>query len=101
MCMFAKMVACSGGFRTAHELSRKVVRLFKLASEQLSKQRHYDFGLRALKSVVALAWELARAHPMQAEDEVLVRALLDANAPKLVANDLELFHGIVHVRSAT
>ena len=34
--------------------------LYKLAAGQLSKQSHYDFGLRALKAVLVMAGELKR-----------------------------------------
>ena len=37
--------------------------LYKLAAGQLSKQSHYDFGLRALKAVLVMAGELKRGSP--------------------------------------
>lgn len=44
-------------------LAKKMTVLYKLAKEQLSKQYHYDFGLRALKSVLVMAGELKRGAP--------------------------------------
>uniref|UniRef100_A0A8C5JYE8 Dynein, axonemal, heavy chain 10 n=1 Tax=Jaculus jaculus TaxID=51337 RepID=A0A8C5JYE8_JACJA len=50
----------SEGFLGAKTLAKKMTVLYKLAREQLSKQHHYDFGLRALKSVLVMAGELKR-----------------------------------------
>jgi dynein heavy chain len=44
-------------------LAKKMTVLYKLAQGQLSKQYHYDFGLRALKAVLVMAGELKRGSP--------------------------------------
>ena len=69
--------------------------LYKLARDQLSKQLHYDFGLRAIKSVLVTAGSLRRSAANEAEHEVLMRSLRDANVPKLVAQDMPLFLGLL------
>ena len=48
-------------FKMIKMLAKKMTVLYKLAKEQLSKQFHYDFGLRALKSVLVMAGELKRS----------------------------------------
>ena len=53
----------SEGFLNAKVLAKKMSVLYNLAREQLSKQSHYDFGLRALKSVLVIAGELKRNAP--------------------------------------
>uniref|UniRef100_K7FM63 Dynein axonemal heavy chain 10 n=1 Tax=Pelodiscus sinensis TaxID=13735 RepID=K7FM63_PELSI len=76
-------------------LAKKMTVLYKLAREQLSKQHHYDFGLRALKSVLVMAGELKRGSPDLHEDVVLMRALRDMNLPKFVFEDVPLFLGLI------
>ncbi|XP_074916070.1 dynein axonemal heavy chain 10 [Chelonoidis abingdonii] len=85
----------SEGFLLAKVLAKKMTVLYKLAREQLSKQHHYDFGLRALKSVLVMAGELKRGSPDLNEDVVLMRALRDMNLPKFVFEDVPLFLGLI------
>ena len=58
-------------FYISQVLAKKMTVLYKLASEQLSKQYHYDFGLRALKSVLVMAGELKRGSPDLQEVRVI------------------------------
>ncbi|XP_013358995.1 PREDICTED: dynein heavy chain 10, axonemal isoform X2 [Chinchilla lanigera] len=85
----------SEGFLGAKSLAKKMTVLYKLAREQLSKQHHYDFGLRALKSVLVMAGELKRGSSELREDVVLMRALRDMNLPKFIFEDVPLFLGLI------
>eukprot|EP00210_Caulerpa_lentillifera_P005286 g5050.t1 len=86
----------SEGFDGAKMLAKKMTVLYKLAREQLSKQYHYDFGLRALKSVLTMAGTLKRESKNMGEDLVLMRALRDMNLPKFVYDDVSLFLGLIN-----
>lgn len=77
-------------------LAKKMTVLYKLSKEQLSKQYHYDFGLRALKSVLVMAGGLKRQYSEMPEDLVLMRALRDSNMPKFVFEDVPLFKGLIN-----
>ena len=75
-------------------LARKVNTLYNLAVQQLSKQDHYDFGLRALVSVLKYGGRKKRGNPEMADEEVLLLAMKDMNIAKLTADDTPLFNGI-------
>nr|XP_034180267.1 dynein heavy chain 10, axonemal [Osmia lignaria] len=85
----------SSGFLTAKVLAKKMTVLYNLAREQLSKQNHYDFGLRALKSVLNMAGQLKRTSGELPENVVLMRALRDMNLPKFIYDDVPLFLGLI------
>ncbi|CAH1962386.1 unnamed protein product [Acanthoscelides obtectus] len=93
--LIAEVILYSEGFESSKILSRKMVQMYKLCSEQLSQQDHYDFGMRAVKSVLVMAGSLKRANPDKSEDVVLISALRDSNLPKFLADDAILFQGIL------
>lgn len=89
--LIAEVVLYSEGFESSKVLAHKMVQMYKLCSEQLSQQDHYDFGMRAVKSVLVMAGALKRANPDKSENVVLICALRDSNLPKFLAEDAVLF----------
>jgi dynein heavy chain len=83
------------GFIDAPGLARKFNTLYKLCKDLLSAQKHYDWGLRAIKSVLVVAGSFKRAEPDTAEAAILMRALRDFNLPKIAAEDLGIFGGLL------
>lgn len=88
------------GFKSAERLASKVVPLFELCKEQLSPQVHYDFGLRALKSVLLNAGLLKRrlvaqhGKPTESdswEQGILIRSVNETVIPKLVCTAWNLY----------
>ena len=107
--MIAQVTLYSQGYKTAERLSSKMVSLFELCSSQLSSQSHYDFGLRALKSVLVNAGNLKRKEDKereitkkdanmpieQWEQNILLRSVCNTLIPKLVSEDITLFNSLL------
>lgn len=60
--LIAEVMLFSEGFQTAKDLGRKLVALYNMARELLSPQQHYDWGLRALKTILRGAGHLLSKH---------------------------------------
>nr|XP_020748715.1 dynein heavy chain 11, axonemal isoform X1 [Odocoileus virginianus texanus] len=93
--LICEILLVAEGFVDARSLARKFITLYTLCQELLSKQDHYDWGLRAIKSVLVVAGSLKRGDKNRPEDQVLMRALRDFNMPKIVTDDTSVFLGLI------
>uniref|UniRef100_H2YVP8 AAA+ ATPase domain-containing protein n=1 Tax=Ciona savignyi TaxID=51511 RepID=H2YVP8_CIOSA len=96
--LITEIILFSEGFQEAKLFSRKIVNLYDLASKQLSQQDHYDFGMRAIKSVLVMAGQKKQSYisSSDAQDRnILIHSLRNANLPRFLAEDAPLFNNIM------
>ena len=104
--LIAQVMLYSQGIVNAEQLAPKVVDLFLLCEERMTKQRHYDFGLRALKTLLVSAGALKREaiegkgeldkNTLALEEQkALIVGACNNILPKLIAEDIVVFTEIL------
>lgn len=94
--LIAEILLFSEGFQTARALSKKMVSIMELSQQQLSKQDHYDYGLRSFIIPIARAsGSLKRSDPEATEELLMYKTMRDLIMPKLVYADLPLFQALL------
>ena len=87
----------SEGFSSAKPIAAKFITLYTLSRDLLSKQKHYDWGLRAIKSLLRQAGGLKRLEANKSKNEfyIIMKALFDFNKAKIVPDDLIIFERLL------
>lgn len=89
--LIQRVKLCSVGYEKFDMLSQKFYNLYTTSKEQLSAQKHYDWGLRNILAVLRTAGATKRENISAAEDFLLYRTLREMNLSKMVAQDVPLF----------
>lgn len=94
--LIAEIRLYSFGYSDAKRIGTKATMALKLSSEQLSPQKHYDFGMRGLNALLVAGGMGKRTYgDSYPEDVIALRSFTDVNLPKFTTADLPLFRGII------
>lgn len=92
--LIAETILSSHGFEDSKGAAQILFRLFSKFVQNLSKQTHYDFGLRALKNVLNLCGAQKRKTAIN-EAAILINSLKTIISPKLTGEDNNEFEALI------
>lgn len=106
--LIARVIFYTQGFSHAINLASKLVPFFDMCQERMATQSHYDFGLRALKSVLTTCGTLKRLDLKDRlanssldlntwETQTALQGLRESIAPRLVGSDMSILDEISQV----
>lgn len=84
------------GFSDSKTISKKLVEFFEQLKSKTTKQIHYDFGLRALKSVLRNVSSKVRSSHEVPDEFHLLQSVCQMVSPKLVDEDELLFRKLLN-----
>ena len=100
--LIAEVSLVTEGFTESKDLASKIVSLFRLSKQLLSPQRHYDWGLRALKAVLNSGGRLIQSYKVngtpvttELEFEILIKAVRVNTLSKLTFSDTIKFLALI------
>ncbi|KAL3266579.1 hypothetical protein HHI36_010743 [Cryptolaemus montrouzieri] len=102
--LIAKSLLLCEGYQNADIIGQKLIEVFHLASKLLSKQQHYDWGLRAIKTVLTGCGRTKRIYSKKSsksnldsstEMSIVMNVLRSDTMCKLTFSDSIKFNNIV------
>jgi len=103
--LISEVQMTSEGFLHAKVLATKLVAVFQLSQQLLTPQQHYDWGLRALKTVLRVGGQLIQAEKrklnpgekvsQETEEQILIKALRINTLSKLTYGDTTAFNSLI------
>ena len=101
--LIGEVILYAEGYKEAKIVGTKVVELFTLSRQLLSKQQHYDWGLRALKTILLISGNLIQMEKkkpnasidLKTEMELVIKAVRLNTLAKLTYADTVRFEALI------
>lgn len=93
--LIAEIMLFCEGFLEAEAVGAKLVNFLRACQEKLSKQSHYDFGMRKLKHLIRGCAVQARAEAFKDENFIVAKAVLSSTHDMATAADRGILKGLV------